>query len=144
MAFEVFLLSFSKLTRFSIIRLPYRDKQNPVRSFTAPPPLLPLFFLDLEQRIRRHYFPLFLSRMFSTETPEERGGGAARCSILELLQTCWPSLTEDCVASHTSLSQQLNQVLQSLREALALPGTDLPAWEQSRGLSEGDETAKDL
>lgn len=28
---------------------------------------------------------------------------------------------EDCVASHTSLSQQLEQALQSLREALALP-----------------------
>ncbi|KAK7810692.1 hypothetical protein U0070_013743 [Myodes glareolus] len=66
-------------------------------------------------------YPLTLPGQTKPETPEERGGGAARCSILELLQTCWPSLTEDCVASHTSLSQQLDQVLQSLREALALP-----------------------
>lgn len=65
--------------------------------------------------------------MFSIETLEERGGGAPRCSISELLQTCWPSLTEDCVASQTSLSQQLDQALQSLREALELPGTGLPA-----------------
>lgn len=68
--------------------------------------------------------------MFSIETLEERGGGAPRCSISELLQMCWPSLTEDCVASHTSLSQQLDQALQSLREALVLPGTGLFAQEQ--------------
>ncbi|CAO2586746.1 Zinc finger FYVE domain-containing protein 26 [Lemmus lemmus] len=66
-------------------------------------------------------YPLTLPGQTKPETLEERGGGAVRCSILELLQTCWPSLTEDCVASHTSLSQQLDQVLQSLREALALP-----------------------
>lgn len=36
---------------------------------------------------------------------------------------CWPCLTEDCVASHTTLSQQLEQILQALREALELPGT---------------------
>lgn len=66
-------------------------------------------------------YPLTLTGQTKPETLEERGGGAARCSILELLQTCWPSLTEDCVASHTSLSQQLDQALQSLREALVLP-----------------------
>ncbi|KAH0521044.1 Zinc finger FYVE domain-containing protein 26 [Microtus ochrogaster] len=66
-------------------------------------------------------YPLTLTGQTKPETLEERGGGAARCSILELLQTCWPSLTEDCVASHTSLSQQLDQTLQSLREALVLP-----------------------
>ncbi|XP_041514353.1 zinc finger FYVE domain-containing protein 26 isoform X3 [Microtus oregoni] len=66
-------------------------------------------------------YPLTLTGQTKPETLEERGGGAARCSVLELLQTCWPSLTEDCVASHTSLSQQLDQALQSLREALVLP-----------------------
>ena len=45
---------------------------------------------------------------------------------------CWPSLTEDCVASHATLAQQLEQILQSLREALELPGTGLTAWEQMR------------
>lgn len=83
--------------------------------------------------------------MFPIDTLEERGGGAPRCSISELLQTCWPSLTEDYVASHTSLSQQLDQAHQSLREALALPGTGLPAGEQiNRELSQGDETAEDI
>ncbi|XP_038192237.1 zinc finger FYVE domain-containing protein 26 isoform X4 [Arvicola amphibius] len=66
-------------------------------------------------------YPLTLTGQTKPETLEERGGGTARCSVLELLQTCWPSLTEDCVASHTSLSQQLDQALQSLREALVLP-----------------------
>ncbi|XP_066244143.1 zinc finger FYVE domain-containing protein 26 [Saccopteryx leptura] len=56
-----------------------------------------------------------------SESAEERGGGPPRCSIAELLQTCWPSLTEDCAASHATLSQQLDQGLQSLREALELP-----------------------
>ncbi|XP_036166656.1 zinc finger FYVE domain-containing protein 26 isoform X1 [Myotis myotis] len=56
-----------------------------------------------------------------SESVEEKGGGLPRCSIAELLQTCWPSLTEDCAASHATLSQQLDQILQSLREALELP-----------------------
>ncbi|KAF6352835.1 zinc finger FYVE-type containing 26 [Rhinolophus ferrumequinum] len=56
-----------------------------------------------------------------SESTEEKGGGLPRCSIAELLQMCWPSLTEDCAASHATLSQQLDQVLQSLREALELP-----------------------
>ncbi|XP_028644669.1 zinc finger FYVE domain-containing protein 26 isoform X3 [Grammomys surdaster] len=66
-------------------------------------------------------YPLTLTGLTKSETPEERGGGAPRYSISELLRMCWPSLTEDCVASHTSLSQQLDHALQSLREALALP-----------------------
>ncbi|XP_052041534.1 zinc finger FYVE domain-containing protein 26 [Apodemus sylvaticus] len=66
-------------------------------------------------------YPLTLPGLTKSETLEERTGSAPRCSISELLQMCWPSLTEDCVASHTSLSQQLDQALQSLREALAVP-----------------------
>jgi zinc finger FYVE domain-containing protein 26 len=56
-----------------------------------------------------------------SEGIEDKGGGPPRYNITELLQMCWPSLTEDCVASHTNLSQELDQTLQSLREALALP-----------------------
>lgn len=57
------------------------------------------------------------------ESAEDKGGGAPRCSIAELLQMNWPSLTEDCVASHVTLSQQLDQVVSVLREGLELPGT---------------------
>lgn len=66
-------------------------------------------------------YPLTLTGLTKSETLEERAGSPPRCSISELLQMCWPSLTEDCVASHTNLSQQLDQALQSLQEALAVP-----------------------
>ncbi|OWK09404.1 ZFYVE26, partial [Cervus elaphus hippelaphus] len=66
-------------------------------------------------------YPLVSAGQIKSESGEDKGGGPPRCSIAELLQMCWPSLTEDCVASHASLSQQLDQILQSLREALELP-----------------------
>ncbi|XP_059951930.1 zinc finger FYVE domain-containing protein 26 isoform X2 [Mesoplodon densirostris] len=66
-------------------------------------------------------YPLLSAGQIKSESAEEKGGGPPRCSIAELLQMCWPSLTEDCVASHATLSQQLEQILQSLREALELP-----------------------
>ncbi|XP_043775314.1 zinc finger FYVE domain-containing protein 26 [Cervus elaphus] len=66
-------------------------------------------------------YPLVSAGQIKSESGEDKGGGPPRCSIAELLQMCWPSLTEDCVASHASLSQQLEQILQSLREALELP-----------------------
>ncbi|XP_030711188.1 zinc finger FYVE domain-containing protein 26 isoform X4 [Globicephala melas] len=66
-------------------------------------------------------YPLLSAGQIKPESVEEKGGGPPRCSIAELLQMCWPSLTEDCVASHATLSQQLEQILQSLREALQLP-----------------------
>lgn len=82
-----------------------------------------LFFPPGLRTSGQHETPLFLSDLCSTESGEERGGGPPRCSIAELLQMCWPSLTEDGAASHATLSQQLDQVLQLLREALELPGT---------------------
>ncbi|XP_033706910.1 zinc finger FYVE domain-containing protein 26 isoform X4 [Tursiops truncatus] len=66
-------------------------------------------------------YPLLSAGQIKPESVEEKGEGPPRCSIAELLQMCWPSLTEDCVASHATLSQQLEQILQSLREALQLP-----------------------
>uniref|UniRef100_A0A2K6V6X0 Zinc finger FYVE domain-containing protein 26 n=1 Tax=Saimiri boliviensis boliviensis TaxID=39432 RepID=A0A2K6V6X0_SAIBB len=72
-----------------------------------------------------NYLPMSAGQTKS-ESVEEKGGGPLRCSITELLQMCWPSLTEDCVASYTALSQQLDQVLQSLREALELPEPRTP------------------
>ncbi|XP_008058259.1 zinc finger FYVE domain-containing protein 26 [Carlito syrichta] len=66
-------------------------------------------------------YPFMSAGQTKLESMEDKGGGPPRCSITELLQTCWPNLTEDCVTSHTTLSQQLDQALQSLREALELP-----------------------
>ncbi|KAM5175812.1 zinc finger FYVE domain-containing protein 26 isoform 1-T1 [Callospermophilus lateralis] len=79
------------------------------------------FPVVLQQITKILNYPLTLAGQTKSETVEEKGGGPPRCSITELLQMCWPSLTEDCIASHITLSQQLDQVLQSLREALALP-----------------------
>ncbi|KAM6171570.1 zinc finger FYVE domain-containing protein 26 isoform 1-T1 [Erethizon dorsatum] len=79
------------------------------------------FPVVLQQISKILNYPLMSAGQAKSETVEEKGGAPPRCSITELLQVCWPSLTEDYVASHTTLSQQLEQVLQSLREALALP-----------------------
>ncbi|KFO24196.1 zinc finger FYVE domain-containing protein 26 [Fukomys damarensis] len=79
------------------------------------------FPVVLQQISKILNYPLLSAGQAKSETVEEKGGGLSRWSITELLQMCWPSLTEDCVASHTTLSQQLEQVLQSLREALTLP-----------------------
>lgn len=92
--------------------------------------LFSLFFSPGLRTLGQHQTSLFPSHLLSIESTEEKGGGLPRCSIAELLQMCWPSLTEDCAASHATLSQQLDQVLQSLREALELPGTGPSVWEQ--------------
>lgn len=79
------------------------------------------FPVVLQQISKILNYSLISAGQTKSESVEEKGGGLARCSIAELLQTCWPSLTEDCAASHAALSQQLDQILQSLREALELP-----------------------
>nr|XP_023421864.1 zinc finger FYVE domain-containing protein 26 isoform X2 [Cavia porcellus] len=79
------------------------------------------FPIVLQQISKILNYPLVATGQAKSESVEEKGGAPPRCSITELLQVCWPSLTEDCVAIHTTLSQQLEQVLQSLREALTLP-----------------------
>nr|XP_036858515.1 zinc finger FYVE domain-containing protein 26 isoform X2 [Manis javanica] len=79
------------------------------------------FPVVLQQISKILNFPLTSAGQSKLESVEEKGGGPLRGSIAELLQMSWPSLTEDCVASHSSHSQQLDQVLQSLREALELP-----------------------
>uniref|UniRef100_A0A2K6GRH0 Zinc finger FYVE-type containing 26 n=1 Tax=Propithecus coquereli TaxID=379532 RepID=A0A2K6GRH0_PROCO len=79
------------------------------------------FPVVLQQISKILNYPLMSAAQTKSESIEEKGGGCPRYSIMELLQMCWPSLTEDCIATHTTLSQQLDQALQSLREALELP-----------------------
>ncbi|XP_034498234.1 zinc finger FYVE domain-containing protein 26 isoform X2 [Ailuropoda melanoleuca] len=79
------------------------------------------FPVVLQQISKILNYPLTSAGQSKSESVEEKGAGPPRCSIAELLQMCWPSLTEDCVASHATLSQQLDQVLQVLREALQRP-----------------------
>ncbi|XP_037688394.1 zinc finger FYVE domain-containing protein 26 isoform X2 [Choloepus didactylus] len=78
------------------------------------------FPVVLQQISKILNYLLISSGQTKSETVEDKGG-PPRCSVAELLQSCWPSLTEDCVASQATLSQQLEQTLQSLREALELP-----------------------
>lgn len=54
----------------------------------------------------------------SGETSEERRSSQFRCNILDLLQTCYPLLTEDCIINETSVSQQHEQILQRLTTAI--------------------------
>uniref|UniRef100_A0A673TIT2 Zinc finger FYVE domain-containing protein 26 n=1 Tax=Suricata suricatta TaxID=37032 RepID=A0A673TIT2_SURSU len=79
------------------------------------------FPVVLQQISKILNYPLMSAGQTKSESVEEKGGSAPRYNIAELLQKCWPSLTEDCVAGHATLSQQLEQVLQALREALQLP-----------------------
>ncbi|KAM4852859.1 zinc finger FYVE domain-containing protein 26 [Thomomys bottae] len=79
------------------------------------------FPVVLQQISKILNYPITSTGQTKSEAVEDKAGGPFRYSIIELLQMCWPSLTEDCVASHTNISQQLDQTLQSLREALTLP-----------------------
>lgn len=79
------------------------------------------FPVVLQQISKILNYSLMSAGQTKSESGEVKGGGPPRCSIAELLQMCWPSLTEDCAASHATLSQQLDQALQSLREALEQP-----------------------
>ncbi|XP_069064972.1 zinc finger FYVE domain-containing protein 26 isoform X1 [Pleurodeles waltl] len=54
----------------------------------------------------------------SGETAEEKASSQFRCNILDLLLTCYPLLTEDCVINETSVSQQHEQILQKLTTAI--------------------------
>ncbi|XP_003797422.1 zinc finger FYVE domain-containing protein 26 [Otolemur garnettii] len=102
------------------------------------------FPVVLQQISKILNYPLMSAGQTKSESIEEKGGGFPRCSIAELLQTCWPSLSEDCIASHTTLSQQLEQVLQSLRVALELPELRSPPLsslvEQTAQKAPGAET----
>ncbi|KAM6201009.1 zinc finger FYVE domain-containing protein 26 isoform 2-T2 [Rhynchocyon petersi] len=79
------------------------------------------FPVVLQQISKILNYPLTSAGQTKPESGDEKGGGPPRCSITELLQMCWTSLTEDCIAGQVTLSQQLEQVIQSLREALELP-----------------------
>uniref|UniRef100_A0A452HER2 Zinc finger FYVE domain-containing protein 26 n=1 Tax=Gopherus agassizii TaxID=38772 RepID=A0A452HER2_9SAUR len=45
---------------------------------------------------------------------DEKISSQFRCNIVDLLQMCYPTLTEDCIANQIVLSQHLDQVLQTL------------------------------
>ncbi|XP_053924505.1 zinc finger FYVE domain-containing protein 26 isoform X3 [Cuculus canorus] len=48
------------------------------------------------------------------EVSDEKIGSHFRCSIIDLLQTCHPALTEESIANEIVLSQNLDEILKSL------------------------------
>ncbi|EMP40956.1 Zinc finger FYVE domain-containing protein 26 [Chelonia mydas] len=58
-----------------------------------------------------------LHNSFETrEVSDEKISNQFRCNIVDLLQMCYPTLTEDCIANQIALSQHLDQVLQTLTD----------------------------
>ncbi|NXI57137.1 ZFY26 protein, partial [Chloroceryle aenea] len=49
-----------------------------------------------------------------TEVSDEKIGSHFRCSIVDLLQACYPALTEESITNEIVLSQNLNQILKTL------------------------------
>ncbi|NXO25546.1 ZFY26 protein, partial [Cisticola juncidis] len=48
------------------------------------------------------------------EVSDEKIGSHFRCSIVDLLQTCYPALTEECITNEIVLSQNLDHILKAL------------------------------
>ncbi|KAM7041726.1 zinc finger FYVE domain-containing protein 26 isoform 1-T1 [Acridotheres tristis] len=48
------------------------------------------------------------------EVPDEKIGSHFRCSIVDLLQTCYPTLTEESITNEIVLSQNLDHILKAL------------------------------
>uniref|UniRef100_A0A8C4VAJ4 Zinc finger FYVE domain-containing protein 26 n=1 Tax=Falco tinnunculus TaxID=100819 RepID=A0A8C4VAJ4_FALTI len=70
------------------------------------------------------------------EVSDEKTGSHFRCSIVDLLQACYPALTEESITNEIVLSQNLDQILKALTcvehsvglFSLPLPHTLLPFW----------------
>ncbi|KFP49803.1 Zinc finger FYVE domain-containing protein 26, partial [Cathartes aura] len=51
---------------------------------------------------------------FKPEVSDEKIGSHFRCSIVDLLQACYPALTEESITNEIVLSQNLDQILKAL------------------------------
>lgn len=54
------------------------------------------------------FFSLFV------EVSDEKTGSHFRCSIVDLLQACYPALTEESITNEIVLSQNLDHILEAL------------------------------
>ncbi|XP_072485614.1 zinc finger FYVE domain-containing protein 26 isoform X1 [Notamacropus eugenii] len=79
------------------------------------------FPVVLQQIGKLFNYPFVPAGQTKSENAEEKTGSHPRFSVRELLQMCLPSLTEDCVSNQATLSQQREQILQTLVQALQLP-----------------------
>lgn len=55
-----------------------------------------------------------VSFSFFVEVSDEKIGSHFRCSIVDLLQTCYPALTEESITNEIVLSQNLDRILKAL------------------------------
>ncbi|XP_038260251.1 zinc finger FYVE domain-containing protein 26 isoform X10 [Dermochelys coriacea] len=61
-------------------------------------------------------YPCMSQGQYKSEVSDEKISSQFRCNIVDLLQMCYPTLTEDCIANQIALSQHLDQVLQTLTD----------------------------
>uniref|UniRef100_A0A674ITC9 Zinc finger FYVE domain-containing protein 26 n=1 Tax=Terrapene triunguis TaxID=2587831 RepID=A0A674ITC9_9SAUR len=59
-------------------------------------------------------YPCMSQGQSKSEVSDEKISSQFRCNIVDLLQMCYPTLTEECIANQIVLSQHLDQVLQTL------------------------------
>uniref|UniRef100_A0A452HER4 Zinc finger FYVE domain-containing protein 26 n=1 Tax=Gopherus agassizii TaxID=38772 RepID=A0A452HER4_9SAUR len=67
-------------------------------------------------------YPCVSQGQSKSEVSDEKISSQFRCNIVDLLQMCYPTLTEDCIANQIVLSQHLDQVLQTLTNVEDSPG----------------------
>uniref|UniRef100_A0A8C3SEA7 Zinc finger FYVE domain-containing protein 26 n=1 Tax=Chelydra serpentina TaxID=8475 RepID=A0A8C3SEA7_CHESE len=67
-------------------------------------------------------YPCMSQGQSKSEVSDEKISSQFRCNIVDLLQMCYPTLTEDCIVNQIVLSQHLDQVLQTLTDVEASPG----------------------
>uniref|UniRef100_A0A8C3XPM5 Zinc finger FYVE domain-containing protein 26 n=1 Tax=Chelydra serpentina TaxID=8475 RepID=A0A8C3XPM5_CHESE len=68
-------------------------------------------------------YPCMSQGQSKSEVSDEKISSQFRCNIVDLLQMCYPTLTEDCIVNQIVLSQHLDQVLQTLTDVEASPGS---------------------
>jgi len=61
-----------------------------------------------------NFFLVALSFSLFIEVSDEKIGSHFRCSIVDLLQACYPALTEESITNEIVLSQSLDQILKAL------------------------------
>ncbi|KAM7165062.1 zinc finger FYVE domain-containing protein 26 isoform 6-T6 [Macrochelys suwanniensis] len=61
-------------------------------------------------------YPCMSQGQSKSEVSDEKISSQFRCNIVDLLQMCYPTLTEDCIVNQIVLSQHLDQVLQTLTD----------------------------
>ncbi|NXJ25008.1 ZFY26 protein, partial [Dicrurus megarhynchus] len=59
-------------------------------------------------------YPCTSQGQFRPEVSDEKIGSHFRCSIVDLLQTCYPALTEESITKEIVLSQNLDHILKAL------------------------------